>query len=65
MTEYLALPESRIAGLRVLSGHLTPRDFHRRPLGGWTTVTLLREPVARVLSTYVLVGTAAATIINQ
>ena len=49
---YLALPEDRLRELRVLSGHLPLRDFRQRDLTGWSMVTLLRDPVARTLSTY-------------
>lgn len=49
---WLALPQERIDDLRLISGHLPVHVFRRRDLTGWLPITLLRDPVARTLSTY-------------
>jgi hypothetical protein len=55
LAAWLALPTGRLEELRVISGHLPLHDFERRRLDGWQPVTLLRDPVARWLSTYTYV----------
>jgi hypothetical protein len=52
LAAYLGLADSTIDGLRLLSGHFPLDVFRRRPLTGWSPITLLRDPVARVLSTF-------------
>jgi hypothetical protein len=52
LAAWLGLPQGRVDELRVVSGHLPLHAFRRRDLSGWSAITLLRDPVARTLSTY-------------
>lgn len=46
------LSQARLDQLRLVSGHLPLHEFRRRDMTGWAPITLLRDPVARTLSTY-------------
>lgn len=50
--QFLALGDDEIAGLRLLSGHFELPFWLRRKLSNRFVVSLLREPVERVLSAY-------------
>ncbi len=52
LAAWLELPRARLEQLRLVSGHLPLHDFRKRELSGWMPITLLRDPVARTLSTY-------------
>lgn len=49
---WLAVPQARVDDLRLVSGHLPLHDFRQRDMTDWAPITLLRDPVARTLSTY-------------
>jgi hypothetical protein len=49
---YQALSDEDIGGLRLLSGHLGYQWLRSKSLEGWDPVTVLREPVGRILSLY-------------
>lgn len=52
LADYLALPQERIDWLRLIAGHLSWSDLHKRELTGWSAVTVLREPSERTISVY-------------
>lgn len=52
LAEYLALTDQQVDWLRLIAGHLSYTDLHKRPLDGWSAVTVLREPIARTISVY-------------
>jgi hypothetical protein len=51
LDELAVMPRPQLARLRVLAGHIPHQALEITP-GGFQTVTLLREPVARTLSQY-------------
>jgi Sulfotransferase family len=50
--QFLRLPEAEILRLRLLSGHFDLPFWLQRPLGERLVVSLVRDPVERVLSVY-------------
>ena len=50
--QYLAMPDAEIARYRLLSGHFNLPFWLQRDLGPRVVVSMVREPVERVLSTY-------------
>lgn len=52
LARWLEVPQERVDELRLISGHLPLHHFRLRDMAGWAPITLLRDPVARTLSTY-------------
>lgn len=52
LAAWLAVPQAQVDDLRLVSGHLPLHDFRRRDIPDWAPITLLRDPVARTLSTF-------------
>ncbi|HEV8501504.1 MAG TPA: sulfotransferase family 2 domain-containing protein [Casimicrobiaceae bacterium] len=50
--QYLEMPDAELRGFRLLSGHFNLPFWQRRDLGPRVVVSVVREPVERVLSTY-------------
>jgi hypothetical protein len=55
LERYRTVPDARLRELRLLAGHLAYVDFMRRDLTGWHPITVLRNPVERMLSDYTFV----------